>query len=95
MKTTMKTHTERLTELRGQMESDIYSKVKKYGGLSEMTNKKTIQIHEEKYQFNLTGDHYLAEVGMNEIIDQKGYEFGFDSLTIDQMAELTDYINSL
>lgn len=57
-------------------------------------NTKVLKVDEER-SFNLGGGRWLEEVSGKELIDSNGYAYDFHVLTTLELAELTDYLDSL
>lgn len=81
-----KTFQNKYARLRHEVECKIASLVEKKGKLN---NIKTIKVKDEQ-MFNLSGSRYLTEVSSTRLIDNSGYEYYFEVLTMDQLCELVD-----
>ena len=90
-------YTEQLDLLWEQMRIDIANKVKELGTKSKV-GELTIKINVK--DFYCTADlgrsgGLLTEVAENNIFDNDEYVYSFGDLDYEQLAELTDYLNTL
>lgn len=53
-----------------------------------------LQINKQNLQFNLDDDRILIEFDGNELIDNQGYKYSLNVLSIDQLCILADAIKS-
>ena len=85
----------KLAELRRNIASDIHAKIKTNGTDSEYSHETVIGISDDNLKYNLDGGRFLTEISTHNLIDNHGYTYSYDVIDLDQLAELTDYINNL
>lgn len=89
----MKTAVNLLKELNQKIENRIAKKINSIGVKSEHNSKPCIQIKDENIQFNLDGGRYLTEVTKDTLIDNRGYEYDFFVLEMNDFVKVADYIS--
>jgi hypothetical protein len=75
--------------LKQEVVSEITSLIRQQGEDSKHRNERILKVNEAQ-QFNLDGGRYLEEVASTELIDNQGYAYHFDVLTLDQLCEIVD-----
>jgi hypothetical protein len=75
--------------LRQEVASQIAFLIHNYGQESNHQNEKVLHIKDDQ-QFNLDGGRYLTEVSTTELIDNCGYTYHYDVLTLEQLCEIAD-----
>lgn len=91
----MKTYTEQLQQLWEQMRIDIANKVRKIDTQSDVRFKTIILDGFDSWADLGGSSAVLTEVGENNLFDDNGYSYDYGVLNYEQLAELTDYINTL
>lgn len=76
--------------LRQQATSEIASLIRQRGEDSRHRGERVLKIRKDELQFNLDGNRYLEEIGSTELIDNQGYSYNYDALTLDQLCEIVD-----
>jgi hypothetical protein len=89
-----KTFVEQHTDFEKSVSLAIKLAVLKSRTISEHSNTIVIKIKDENIQFNLSGNRYLTEISHNNLIDESGYEYGFDVLSLDELCQIADYCTS-
>lgn len=60
---------------------------------SRFTNSRLVLvIHNDEAMFNLEGRRYLVEISEDELIDNEGYEYSFDSLELETLCIAVDSV---
>jgi len=85
----------KLAEIKRHIASDIHAKILTNGTESEHSHESVIIIEDDNLKFNLDGGRFLTEISTHNLIDNHGYTYSYDVIDLDQLAELTDYINNL
>jgi len=85
----------KLAELRRNIASDIHAKILTNGTESAHSNERVIDIVDDNLKYNLDGSRFLTEISTHNLIDNHGYTYSYDVIDLEQLAELTDYINNL
>lgn len=86
MKTTFQNKYKALVE---DVADKIYDLIEKKGKESKHRNEKVLRIKEDQ-QFNLDGGRWLVEMTGSELIDNKGYSYQHECLTLEQLCEIVD-----
>ena len=58
---------------------------------SKHTSDKCLEVRNDDLMFNLDGGRYLTELHYDKIVDNNGYQYSYDCLTMEQKCELVDY----
>jgi len=82
------THTDRLNKLRIDLENKIRRRVAKQTRFSKHQNCKAYLI--KRCNFNLDGGRWLEEITKTNLIDNNGYCYDFNVLTLEQLCEIGD-----
>ena len=91
----MKTFEAQLYDLKKKMFQTISLKLNAVGVPSKFNfNCQVITVDDEDFQFTLQDDRYLIEVG-SVLVDNKGYTHAIESLPLEQLIKITDYILNL
>ena len=61
------------------------------GCMSVFSNENVLPVP-DRCAFNLDGGRYLSELSSSYLIDNKGFRYGYDCLTMEQHAELADVL---
>ena len=77
------THTQKLEKLRTDLELKISRKVKKQVRYSKHQSNKAILI--KRANINLDGGRWLEEVTPYDLIDNKGYSYQYNVLTLEDV----------
>lgn len=83
-----------LQELKERVCQSIAKQVGEKGTASEFMSKMAIQVDDER-SFNLDGNRWLKEVTQHELLDNRGYHYSFNVLSIDDLCDLADFIENL
>lgn len=67
--------------------------ITKKGEDSKHKDEKVLKVKSDDFQFTLEGKHYLTEISMDELIDEEGYTYSYDVLTLEQLCQLADYFS--
>jgi hypothetical protein len=78
-------------DLSREVNRKITTLIAKHGVESAFQNEKVLKVTQERLQFTLDGSHYLTEISNEELIDQSGYTYSYDVLTLEQLCELVDF----
>ncbi len=84
-------HTNFLEQIQLEMEVDIKSAVKSKGKKSKFSNNLTIELHED-LQFNINEFAHAVEISYEWLVSNEGLHYSFDSIEIEKLAQITDYI---
>ena len=84
--------TQQLEELTERVEKSIALSVADKGVASEFMRKMAIKVDDDDHAFNLDGGRWLAEVTQHELIDNKGYQYQFNVLSVEDLCSLADYL---
>lgn len=84
------THTQKLEKLRTDLELKISRKAKKQVRYSKHQSNKAILI--KRANINLDGERWLEEVTPYDLIDNRGYSYSYNVLTLEELCEVADEI---
>jgi len=84
-----------LTELYNDLVEEINKKIVELletgsWTTSEFSNKPVLKVEDNELMHNLDGSRWLVELDQLVLIDNKGYEYSHESLTIEQLCEVVD-----
>jgi len=85
---TILTHTDRLNKLRTELELKIRRRVGSQTRFSKHVDCKAFLI--KRCRFNLCDGRWLEEITKTNLIDNQGYIYDFNVLTIEQLCEIGD-----
>lgn len=77
-------------DLQSEVASKIAELIDKKGKESKTLSCMVLKIKKEEQQFNLDGGRYLTEISKAVLIDNNGYSYNYDVLTLDQLCEIVD-----
>lgn len=90
-KTASKKWQNKCASLEHQLIARIMYLVNKRGKKSQFSSENALPIKEDQ-QFNLDGGRYLVEITSDRLVDNSGYRYSFDAITLQQLAEVADNI---
>ena len=82
-----------LEELSKKVIAQICVLLDSKGVKSKHSSNIVLQLADEEKMFNLEGGRYLTEITETELIDDRGYTYFLDSITINQLCEVVDSIS--
>jgi len=80
---------EKISILNEEIKSKIVELIEVHGVESEFNNEKVIKVKDEQ-MFNLDGDGYLVEISKDNLIDSSGYNYSYECLSLEMLAEIID-----
>ncbi len=83
-----------LNDLNERIVESIVKNVANKGTASNFCPRMTVKV-DMTHKFCLSGVRYLSEVGQNKLIDDKGYQYDFYVLSMDDLCDLADYLEDL
>jgi hypothetical protein len=86
----MKKFSQKLTTLKDEIQKKLFLLIQKRDEVSKYQSTLVLKIKKDELQFNLGGNRYLIEISPTELIDNYGYTYSHDALTIEQWCEIID-----
>ena len=83
-----------ISETKDSIIGEIVHHIESKGKKSKHCGGKCIDTNYET-SYNMDGDRWLDEFGETHIMDNEGYSYGYHSLSVEQLAEIADYCESL
>lgn len=82
--------TNKYRSLSQEVRSRVEQLIDKKGVESDNISGRVLKVKNDDLQFNLAGGRYLTEIGREVLIDNSGYQYGFDVLTLEELCEVVD-----
>jgi len=79
----------RAKTFRQELVSEISVLIRQQGEKSEFRDEQVLKV-KDVHSFELSGGRDLAEISSTELIDNNGYSYNYDVLTIEQLCEIVD-----
>jgi len=87
-----RTFREKVRVLKEKMISEIKRVAKTKSIKSAFSDENVITIRNKNLWFNLAANHYLIELGEENLIDDMGYRYDYSVLSLEQLSLLADYV---
>ena len=96
----MANYSEQLVTMQEQVSVDISAKVKNIAKYHSRCGEKVVKAKETEYQFQLGTTMglnvlYLYAISLDGLFDEQYNKYPFDTLSIDELVVLVEYINQL
>jgi hypothetical protein len=88
----MGTFAKKYTKLEQEVNNKIIQLIAKKGKESKYYSDSVLKLKDD-FQFNLGDGRYATEISVDHVIDNNGYQYGHDSLTLEQRCEIIDSFN--
>lgn len=79
------------TKLEQEVNARLRYLVNKRGKKSEVSSELSLKVKEDQ-MYNLDGGRYLVEITTDRLVDNSGYRYSFDCLSIEKLCEIADNI---
>lgn len=83
-------YTQQLANLETFIVNHIVVAIQRQGEQSEHSTTRVIKIANKDLMFNLSGGRYLTEISENDLIDNCGYTYNYNAITLEELAEIAD-----
>jgi hypothetical protein len=87
-------YTEKLETLYNEMVAIIIENIQEKGVESKHIEGIKVMIVDNVRSFELVKGLWLDEVSEEGIIDNQGYEYNFDRISLEELADLADYLDN-
>lgn len=79
-----------------KLEQEVYARLRylvgKHGKKSEFSSDLALKVKEDQMMFTLDYGRWLVEVTADRLVDNSGYRYSYDCLTIEQLCKIADNI---
>ena len=82
---------EELDTITDKVHHTIQNLINEKGVDSEHRSEKCLKIDKDDFMFNLIGGRWLTEISNDSLIDNEGYDYDYNALEIEKLAEIADY----
>lgn len=83
-------YAQQLANLETFIVNHIVVAIQRQGEESKHSSTRVIKITNDDLMFNLSGGRYLTEISENNLIDNSGYTYDYNAITLEQLAEIAD-----
>jgi hypothetical protein len=88
----METFEKQLNDLQDKAINVVRDIIKSKGVSSKHNNEKCLRISNPEYMRNLDGHRYLMEINSDSLVDNEGYNYNYNVLSIEDLLSVIDYL---